>query len=272
MSDILDNQSPTLNGLKDHEVFRVEYQNDFTEIPESVLDNPDIKAISIEDCPIGELPDRLYEMSQLVFLMIWEGAIVDISHKIGQLANLVELHLSGPNLWNVPSEAFELVNLEYLSVSGSLKSETPDKIDWIPHTLGKLTKLRALHLEHHGTAELPSELCQLTQLEQLDMTGNNLQAFPEGFEKLENLDTLWAGDNNFTVFPENIPRSGKLRSLWLNKNPITHIYQQDMDYWNAQNQVDLFLDQQLDHLTVITDPKDDPRLAGQASNSNKALL
>src|SRR5258706_9870417 len=78
---------------------------------------------------------------------------------------LLYLDISGLGLLQLPSEIWQLTNLESLYLNNNQLSQLPIEI-------GQLTNLESLHLSNNGLSQLPAEIGQLTNLEWLRLDNN----------------------------------------------------------------------------------------------------
>lgn len=93
-----------------------------------------------------ELPDELFDLSQLRVLTITGSYLKDLPPAIGRLTSLTELSFNETSFPVLPDTIGELQNLEFLNLSGNPSLQN------LPDSLSKLTKLNTLMLE-----ELPHQ-------------------------------------------------------------------------------------------------------------------
>ncbi|MBL7828860.1 MAG: hypothetical protein JNJ57_19655 [Saprospiraceae bacterium] len=106
-----------------------------------------------------QLPDELFELSQLQTLIMSRNYFDKVPDAIGKLKGLKTLALEEAEFENLPESIGELSNLEFLNLSEnpSLKS--------LPDSLGKLTQLNTLYLEEIPQLnDLPLSLKNLSNL------------------------------------------------------------------------------------------------------------
>jgi hypothetical protein len=117
------------------------------------------------------------------------------------------------------------------------------KLKTLPSTIGKLEKLKELHLASNEIERLPTEIgelksleklvlknnqlislhpaiCNLGSLKELNVEENVLVSFPDCFDKMISLVTLHASKNNLSSLPESIGRCENLETIYLDDNDL----------------------------------------------------
>jgi len=64
----------------------------------------------------------------------------------------------------------------------------------LPESIGRLSRLRELHLRNNKLASLPESVGELRELRQIDLRGNPLTGLPvsiAGLPRLDKLDLRW---------------------------------------------------------------------------------
>jgi|GEM_PF-3931094 Leucine-rich repeat (LRR) protein len=127
-----------------------------------------------------QLPDELFELTQLQTLIMSLNYFEKIPEGIGKLKGLKTLALQESVFESLPDSIGELSSLEMLNLSEnpSLKS--------VPDSLGKLTQLHTLHLdETPQLTELPLSLKNLTNLIFVSISNREtLKNVPENWNRL----------------------------------------------------------------------------------------
>jgi len=166
--------------------------------------------------------------------------LCNLSTKIVNLENLLQLILKQNGLTCLPSEIGALKLLKFLDVSSN-------KLDSLPVELYKLSSLQTLilnnnklqlisfpdvsqkeclpHLQYVDLAynqieELPSFLFQCSQLSELFMAGSLLKNVSDQIGNMSQLKTLDLSKNSISDLPRELSNCSKLRSLLLTENPI----------------------------------------------------
>jgi len=114
----------------------------------------------------------------------------------------------------MPEEIGELINLETI-VAGNVDFMRDLPIYFtnfkkLPNEIGKLSKLKYLHLQYNDLQTLPGQIGKLKRLRHLKLGGNNLFELPPEIGDLEQLELLTLWQNNLTILP---PEIGKLKQL-----------------------------------------------------------
>jgi GTPase SAR1 family protein len=132
---------------------------------------------------------------------------------------LKNLDLSGwgtedeEKLTEIPSEVFELTQLEILTLRYNL-------LTTIPETITKLQNLTVLNLRGNQLTTIPETITKLQNLSELNLSGNQITTIPETITDLQNLSELNLRDNQLTTIPETITKLQNLTVLNLSNNPI----------------------------------------------------
>jgi internalin A len=118
-------------------------------------------------------------------------------------AGATELNLSWLGLTGLPSELWQLTNLQTLDLYGN-------ELTGIPLEIGQLTNLQGLYLHGNQLTGLPPEIGQLTNLQYLTLYDNQLTGLPPEIGQLTNLQYLTLYDNQLRHLPTEL---GNLISL-----------------------------------------------------------
>jgi len=163
---------------------------------------------------LNTLPREIGQLANLIELNLSGNNLVYLRREIGQLTNLTQLNLSGNKLATLPQEIGQLTNLIQLNLSNN-------KLTTIPREIGQLKKLTQLKLTYNGLTTLPREVCQLNNLIMLDLSGNKLASLPPEIGQLTNLIQLKLDGNSLITLPREIGNLSKLKYLHLASNEIT---------------------------------------------------
>ncbi len=127
-----------------------------------------------------QLPDELFELTQLQTLIMSLNYFEKIPNGIGKLKGLKTLALQESIFESLPDSIGELSNLEFLNLS-----ENP-ALKSLPDSLGKLAQLQTLHLdETPQLTELPVSLKNLTNLTSVRISNREtLKNIPENWDSL----------------------------------------------------------------------------------------
>ena len=167
-------------------------------------------------------------------LRSWEGVSVDenggvrilnlhsnyligaLPPEIGYLSSLnVYLRLSQNSITSIPPEIGRLHRLRELHLGSNRLRELPPEI-------GGLGSLESLYLQINQLRELPPEIGKLSSLEDLYLVGNQLQELPREIANLTNLRLLGLGYNRITSIPVRVLRHlANLEDLYLYNNQLS---------------------------------------------------
>ncbi len=121
----------------------------------------------------------------------------------------------GERLTRIPSEVFELTQLEVLNLSNNYHLTT------LPAAIGRLQNLTSLDLSGNQLTILPDTITRLQNLTSLDLSDNQLTTIPEAITQLQNLTSLHLGGNPLATLPEAITQLQNLTLLNLNATGLT---------------------------------------------------
>lgn len=137
------------------------------------------------------MPDFIFDFTNLEKLLISDTSFESIPSKIQKLKNLKELHFIGKNGHYIQSGISEslskLEKLEVLKINYLY-------LDSFPKSITNLPNLRELNLRKSNIKKLPENIGDLSNLEVLDLSENDLLEFPKSFGKLKKLKKLYLRD------------------------------------------------------------------------------
>lgn len=127
-----------------------------------------------------QLPDELFELTQLQSLVLNMSYFHEIPEGIGQLTGLKNLSFLESSFEYLPDAIGELSNLESLNIT-----ENPE-LKSLPESLGKLARLTVLSLTHHPQlTALPISVKNLTNLKTVRLSNREtLKHVPENWSSL----------------------------------------------------------------------------------------
>lgn len=162
----------------------------------------EVTELDLSDRKLRQLPEQLYAFTNLRTLSLADNdAIGGLDERIGELAALEELDVSGTGLTGLPESIGRLRSLRVLNISGNDFTGLPDQLGDLP----RLEVLRAARL----SCPVPDAVARLGTLRELDLSNlqpgefNSLVAFPEPVTRLSALRSL----NLSHVFLETVPDS-----------------------------------------------------------------
>jgi Leucine-rich repeat (LRR) protein len=166
------------------------------------------------------LPSEIGNLTNLIFLHLDDNRLTSIPKEIGNLTNLIGLYLSKNELTSIPTEIGNLTNLSSLSLSFN-------QLTSIPTEIGNLSNLTYLALNSNQLTSIPTEIGNLTNLTYLALNSNQLISIPASIGNLINLTELDLHSNQLSCLPQavwDLKYSGiDFSSDWLyddNDNPI----------------------------------------------------
>jgi internalin A len=162
---------------------------------------------------LTEIPEKVFELSQLKSLKLSFNKISEVPREIGKLVQLKILNFSYNLLFELPKEMSKLVQITHLDLSQNRFTE-------IPKEIMKLTQIESLELYSNKICEIPNEIKNLQQLRILSIFDNSISYLPKELEKLTQLSTLAISGNRITEVPEEI---GNIEVVILSENLISRV-------------------------------------------------
>ena len=197
-------------------------------LPPSSSNLSNLKILNLGYTVIPELPAAIFELTSLAELKLNDLPITSLNPEIKNLVNLEYLDLSGTKITELPTEigclikltkldgpAFNkslpdsfcnLINLKELRVDfDNVKKALPEnfgnlinlemfnpgsRLDYLPASFGKLSKLKALTIRYSTFTEFPMVLTELQSLNWLDLWENQFTDVPYELTKLKTLTSL----------------------------------------------------------------------------------
>jgi len=197
------------------------------------------------------------------------------------------LDLSGRDLTTIPISLWDLETIERLDLSHNKLSELPSEVKNLhnlreldlacnqfrefPTAVLQLEQLQNLDVEDNGLQVLPGDICRLRNLKELYLYENQLTTIPPEIGRLVDLEVLGLSRNRLTELPTQIGQLMGLRRLHLFRNQLTDLPAEIGNLKNLarldlgsnklkklpatiiQIQVELSLDDSLDHGIILTD-------------------
>lgn len=162
-----------------------------------------------------------------------ECELLEVPSQVFELEELEELSLAGNMLQSLPPEIGKLKSLRRLQLSGNRLRTLPEEIGclesleglWLhgnlvrelPESIGDLSVLKILSLGGNLLTHLPSSVASLASLKELTAPGNKLIEIPEQMGQMSALEALELHGNNLVAFPERL-NLFQLKKLWLHGN------------------------------------------------------
>lgn len=114
------------------------------------------------------------KFTNLEYLTLKNDHLNEIPTGIITLKSLKKIDLSGNDFSVLPSNFWELSNLEEIVLNDDKKMDVPKTLS----ILAKLPNLKSLHLEGDKLTALPDEILNFKNLENLYLGNNQLQSIP----------------------------------------------------------------------------------------------
>ena len=166
---------------------------------------------------LGTVPDWVWERTETTQLILADNGLTEISEQVAWLKQLRMLDLGHNEITQIPG-AFG--NLESLTDFLYLHD---NKLNALPSSLSKLTKLRYLNISENAFDVLPECVCSMSGLIELRAGDNLLPSLPASIGRLSRLRELHLRNNKLTTLPESIANMQDLRQIDLRGNPLTQL-------------------------------------------------
>lgn len=127
-----------------------------------------LKRLSIYDSQLKYIPKSIGNLKTLEELELFRSSIQNIPPEIGSLTQLTDLRISSNNISIFHNEWGNLKNLKRLEIS-------EQKLDELPKFVLELVELEYLKISGNLTS-LPDEISNLKKLKKLDCTFNNIDS------------------------------------------------------------------------------------------------
>ncbi len=187
-----------------------------TELPESMWELTQLQSLNLRSNKLAAVPDTIGQLSQLQKLDLSENLLTAVPETICLLIKLQALDISYNKLTLVPESIGQLTKLDTLNISGN-------QLTAIPNIIGQLDQLQSLYLSFNQLTYVPNTISQLTNLKYLDLAENQLTAIPETLGQLTKLQRLSLQINQLTSLPNSLDKLKKLKSLNLFNNNIQYL-------------------------------------------------
>ncbi|MDF5755311.1 hypothetical protein [Spongiactinospora sp. TRM90649] len=194
----------------------------------------EVTTLDLSKRKLRGLPERLFAFRELrVLSLAGNDDIGELDERIGDLASLRELDLSGMGLRELPETIGKLSELRVLDISGNQFERLPDAIGNlsrlevlrarrlscpVPDALDRLHRLRELDLhglqpgEYNERVDFPSPVIRLPGLKSLDLSHVWLSSIPDDLLRLTELSEL-ALSGSLSSGVERLPDLAKLPRL-----------------------------------------------------------
>jgi leucine-rich repeat protein SHOC2 len=204
--------------------------------------------LDLADYQLTTLPKSLASLTNLIHLNLDLALVEDLSilHKI---PNLLSLTFRGTTLphrywtkisewqstwfldeknWKCKHLIIQKIGLDLIftdladNISRPFELNLKNyKIFELPESIGKLTNLTVLEINHNNLTALPESIGNLTNLRKLDLSDNQLTSLPDSIGSLRNLTELSLTNNRLEKLPDSIGNIHELTDLYLGHNKLT---------------------------------------------------
>lgn len=170
----------------------------------------------------GYIPNKIFQMTNLIMLKICFIDLTNCPNDIGKLVNLEYLDCSYNNLFDLPFEIGNLVKLKYFDCShNQIELLIPEiglcvlleylscfsnNLVCLPNEIGNLTNLKKMTCSYNNLIELPYEIGNLINLESLDCSNNHLIDLPFSMGYLNRIQEFVYHGNHFESLLPNVKR------------------------------------------------------------------
>ncbi|ATZ80670.1 leucine rich repeat protein [Bodo saltans virus] len=142
--------------------------------------------------------------------------LFEIPKEIGQLINLTHLSCASNLIIKIPKEIEQLVNLTKFDCAANQILELPKEIE-------QLVNLTDFNCFANQIIELPKEIGQLINLITFNCSGNQIIELPKEIGQLINLEQFYCNHNKISEISKEIRQLINLKRFYCNYNNITEI-------------------------------------------------
>jgi len=148
-----------------------------------------LEILDLSNNKLSALPDDFGRLKKLRILFLSENAFKEIPKVLAQCAELTMIGFKSNQISHFPENALPL-KTQWLIL-------TDNKIEKLPHTIGKLTKLQKCMLAGNILQALPDSMAACKNLELLRISANQIEKLPSWLFKLPRLSWLACAGNPF---------------------------------------------------------------------------
>jgi GTPase SAR1 family protein len=142
--------------------------------------------LDLSSMELNELPESIGQLTQLRALEIADNHLTALPDWVGNLAQLEELNITGNRVRTLPEAFVNLKNLSHMFLGHNDFREFPELVKHLP-------ELRGLFLHNNKLTELPEWLKELSNLTNLTLSDNPIYGSLPSLEKLKKLVQLDMG-------------------------------------------------------------------------------
>jgi len=149
--------------------------------PEIFTLSESLELLDLSDNLLSEIPD-LSPLQELKIAFFSNNRLVCVPASLKNCRKLFMLGLKANQIQEFDEDILPL-SISWLIL-------TDNKLEKLPHSIGKLTKMRKFPLAGNRLLSLPSSMQNLKELELIRLSANNLEAIPQWLLKLPKLAWL----------------------------------------------------------------------------------
>lgn len=199
---------------------------DITELPDTLGQLFQLKALILYGNQLATLPESLKELDQLTHLDLSSNQLTALPDSLGQLTQLTSLDLSRNQLTTLPASLRKSTNLKRLDIFHN-------NFAILPEWLGDLKNLTDLIINDNQIVDLPDSVGNIIGLGRLFLGapagGNPLHKLPDAIRQLHQLHTLYVAKCELNTLPGWILELENLEFLNLDGNPLNPALQSAYD-------------------------------------------
>ncbi|XP_017978860.1 PREDICTED: TMV resistance protein N isoform X1 [Theobroma cacao] len=215
---------PDFRMMENLESLNLEGCTSLAHVHPSIAFSPKLKLLNLRNCKsLKSLPTKIGMESLEILILSGCKNLQRFPEITGKMEHLLEVHLDGTSMEELPSSVGNLSSLKVLDLSGCsvLEDSPPSFLQWIYRKgcgvlLSSLNPMLLKKSLNSMALKLP-RLSSLSSLRELNISDRNLceGALPSAICCLSSLVTLILKDNNFVSLPTNLCQLPKLYLLEL---------------------------------------------------------
>ena len=169
---------------------------------------------------IKELSGKISQLDQLLQLILTQNGLVCLPEEISSLSKLKILDVAQNSISRLPRSFYDLISLHtlYIGQNSLNDSSFPDVS---PESDCKFPNLHHVNLSGNSLTKLPSFVYQSRAMQELHASDNNITSLEPAVGSLVGLKLLELKRNQLTAIPYEVVTCSKLRTVGFEENPIS---------------------------------------------------